>query len=382
MNTVSLTDRARERVDRWTQTQHQEDQPSKPILVRASALAEGIRPPSWLVHGILETHSLGVLWGAPGAGKSFIALDLAASIAAGVEWHGIRTTQCPVVYVNGEGFNGIARRLKGWSIARGENLPDSLSVSRQAVPMLDAAPFARLHKEIEELPEPPGLIIIDTLHRNFGGGDENSTSDMGAFVQACDMLRTSFNASVLVVHHSGHAGDRARGSSSLKAAVDVELGLTRDQSDPHAPSILANHKCKDGEPFEPMAFRLRQVDLGILDDQEQPVTSAVMDQVDVPEQKPKAAGIGKNQSKALAVLQQIDTEHRRRLSDGNHSPAGARVRTEVWKQACQESGIDRRRFAEIRTSLENSGLIQIEGAGMYVRPVSGNACPSDVRPLL
>ena len=39
-------------------------------------------PPRWLVHGLLPEHSLSVLYGASGAGKSFVALDIAASVVS------------------------------------------------------------------------------------------------------------------------------------------------------------------------------------------------------------------------------------------------------------------------------------------------------------
>jgi putative DNA primase/helicase len=70
----------------------------------------------------------------------------------------------------------------------------------------------------------PRIIIIDTLARNFGGGNENSTEDMSQFVAHIDKhLRDRFNATVLLVHHTGHgSAERGRGSRALKAAVDTD----------------------------------------------------------------------------------------------------------------------------------------------------------------
>lgn len=67
----------------------------------------------------------------------------------------------------------------------------------------------------------PQLIVVDTLARNFGEGDENNTADMNAFVAAMDDLRSRYPGStVLVVHHTGHAEKgRSRGSMAFKGAL-------------------------------------------------------------------------------------------------------------------------------------------------------------------
>ena len=73
----------------------------------------------------------------------------------------------------------------------------------------------------------PILVVIDTLARNFGTGDENDQRDMNAFVKGCDTLREEFDgATVLVVHHPGKDQRRgARGSLVLAGAVDALLCL-------------------------------------------------------------------------------------------------------------------------------------------------------------
>ena len=68
------------------------------------------------------------------------------------------------------------------------------------------------------------LVIIDTLARSMGAGDENSSQDMGAFIAACDQIRRATGATVLIVHHSGKSSNAgARGSSALLGAVDTAI---------------------------------------------------------------------------------------------------------------------------------------------------------------
>jgi hypothetical protein len=103
----------------------------------------------------------------------------------------------------------------------------------------------------------PRLIVVDTLARNFGAGDENSQKDMTTFIVAMDGLRHRFPAcTIIIVHHSGHGDkDRARGSSVLKGAVDAEYKTTKTDDR----IKLENHKMKDGPPPQPMEFRLESV---------------------------------------------------------------------------------------------------------------------------
>lgn len=105
-----------------------------------------------------------------------------------------------------------------------------LYISKGAAELDHSTQAARVAETIQLLVEScgqiPALIIIDTFARNFGG-DENSAADVGHFIREVDRhLRRNWNASVLILHHSGKDGEReARGSSALKGAVDVEYVL-------------------------------------------------------------------------------------------------------------------------------------------------------------
>ncbi len=235
----------------------------------ADSLAN-IKPPSWLVRGLLERDSLAMLFGDPGAGKSFGAVDLAACVATGQKWHGRKVYPGPVLFVAGEGRSGIARRFQAWSIVHdGPIAWAPLFLSSSAVSLSDWPSVAEVLEAAREVADicgkAPVLIVVDTVARNFGPGDENSTADMTAFIRGCDELRQEFGACVLLVHHSGH-GDksRARGAMALKGALDFEFRFARDES---GVIRFEATKVKDHEAPEPMAFKLASVELGITDDQ-------------------------------------------------------------------------------------------------------------------
>jgi hypothetical protein len=74
----------------------------------------------------------------------------------------------------------------------------------------------------------PVLIIIDTLAKCFGSGDENSNADMGRFVDGCESLRERFGCAVAVVHHAGknhQAG--SRGATALPGAIDAQFEVSK-----------------------------------------------------------------------------------------------------------------------------------------------------------
>src|SRR5690606_38417102 len=93
---------------------------------------------------------------------------------------------------------------------------------------------------------PPALLIIDTLSRFFGDGDdENSAKDMKRFVGAINTLMTKYpSLHVMIVHHSGKDVDRGmRGSSALQGAADTVIQCRKD-GDRHRAVV---EKQKDGQ---------------------------------------------------------------------------------------------------------------------------------------
>lgn len=171
-------------------------------------------------------------------------------VASGREWHGRETKQGPVIYIAGEGHGGLARRFAAWQKDRKTPL-DRLNffASEQAAQLYNEESALKVVDAVKALISTtgaPSLIIIDTLARNFGSGDENSTNDMNVFIDRVEThLRSQFNATVLLVHHTGHQHkQRARGAMALKGGVDFEYRLER--VGPDLTVRLSNTKMKDG----------------------------------------------------------------------------------------------------------------------------------------
>jgi hypothetical protein len=239
------------------------------------------REPEFTVDGLIETETLGLIFGDPGCGKSFLAVDLALSVATGADFHEHPTKQGAVFFIAGEGHNGLARRFAAWSKARDVPLAGvPLFKSERAAQFLDGASAKAVNDAVAQLTVKhgtPALIIIDTLARNFGPGDENNTKEMSEFVVAIDDMKARFpGCCVLIVHHSGH-GDkqRARGAMALKGALDFEFRVEKKGREVQ----LINTKMKDAEAPKDMFFSFRQVEL------DGNAKSAVLDSTEAPERE-------------------------------------------------------------------------------------------------
>jgi len=145
-----------------------------------------ITEPEFLIDGLLETDTLAEIHGQPGCGKSFVALDLASCVAADVPFHGRDVMAGPVVYIAGEGRAGLTRRRAAWRKHHGrEDMRDPFFLSERAANFRDGATIAAVKASVDQVAlqhGDPRLIVIDTVARNFGAGDENSTMDMGEFI--------------------------------------------------------------------------------------------------------------------------------------------------------------------------------------------------------
>lgn len=219
-------------------------------------------PPTWLAHNLIPDNSLAVLYGPPGVGKSFVAMDLAQSVGTGLRWMGRRTRQGAAVYVAaGEGVSGLGARIQGWEGQRGVAVED-VHYMTEAIQLHQSASVNKFLHTIKPLA--PRLVVIDTLARCFVGGDENSVQDMGQAVSAADEIREITGAAVVFVHHTGRADEdgqvHERGSTALKSAVDTMIEMKGDEDGPTRE--LWCRKQKDSAKFFPITVHKHEIRRG------------------------------------------------------------------------------------------------------------------------
>jgi hypothetical protein len=322
---------------------------------------------NYLVDRLIEAESLAMLFGDPGCGKSFVALDLAACIATGRPFHGREVRQGAVVYICGEGKNGIKRRLMAWEKHNGVSLADHpLFVSSVAAQFLSQESVKDVIEAIDAAAEAAGdsvaLIIVDTLNRNMGAGDENSAKDMTGFVSAVDGVKDRYGAAAMVVHHTGHGNkERARGSMSLLGALDAEYRVEKVGK---ATITLTNTKMKDAAQPAPIAFELVQVEVA-RSGRGEPITSGALTETDAPARSPRRL-----KGKALIAMQAFGDALATHgvTKTGSEFPSNRQcVSLDHWREACDRHGLTdgdsdsaaRQAFGRQWKGLQEQGLIRV-----------------------
>ncbi len=214
--------------------------------------------PEYLIDGLVPAVGQSVIYGASGTFKSFLALDWAMFVAAGLPWNGHQVKQRRVVYIAAEGLAGLKARALAWSEANGRPDLSRIHWLPEALDLRDSRQVDAVREAFALLPEPPGLVVVDTMARTMPGGDENSARDVGEFVANVDALRDG--GASLIVHHTGHDGEHERGSSALRAAADLRVKVKRHGQGPLAEVTCT--KLKDGEEWEPITLRIEPQDTG------------------------------------------------------------------------------------------------------------------------
>jgi hypothetical protein len=237
----------------------------------SSADLRELPPLAWRVRGVFPAQGLAGIYGPSASGKSFLALDVAAAISEGADWFGYGVKAAPVVYCALEGEAGFRLRVAAWAQANGRTLPDGLRLVLQAFKLTEPQDVIDMAAAV--LSAGAGAVtILDTLNRAAPEADENSSADMGRILEAAKELQRLTGGLVVVVHHTGKDATKGlRGHSSLFAALDAAVEVTRE-GDRREWRVA---KAKDGQDGAGHPFRLEVVDMGEEDDGET-ITSCVV----------------------------------------------------------------------------------------------------------
>jgi hypothetical protein len=184
---------------------------------------DDIADPVPLVDGWLFADSLARLNGRPGGGKTFVAVDLACSVATGTQWHGQDVAQGLVLLLIAEGVSGIRKRVRAWENAHGVKVADNLIVLPYAVQVTDDDRWTQFVEVAHE--RRPALVVLDTQSRISVDLNENGP-ELGRFVGAVERLREACAACVLVVHHKSKSdGEGGRGHNVVEGAMTSEYDV-------------------------------------------------------------------------------------------------------------------------------------------------------------
>ncbi len=316
----------------------------------------------YVVKGWLTPAAMSVVYGDSGAGKTFFALDLGYHVAAGRAWNGCKVRGGAVLYIAAEGGLSLGNRIAAleardgvplWTLPTAIDLCKADEDTKSLIDLI--AHLARHHGGY-------ALIVVDTLARAMGSGDENASPDMGAFVRNLDRLRAATGAHLMVIHHSGKDTSKgARGHSSLRAATDTEIELTKEGD-----VIVAEaRKQRDMAGGRTFAYRLREVELG-RDQDGDPVTTCVVEPCEAPEQTRRAVPKGKAKVAMQALDDVLGTGGQVR-TNGELWPCGKCVKDSEWADMCvrhslsgsEDQKSQQREFRRQREKLRDQGFITL-----------------------
>lgn len=318
-------------------------------LLTLSELREQSHAQAWIIKHVLPADATGMLFGASGTFKSYLAIDLACHVAHGLNWLGRRTKQGEVLYLAAEGGSGMWGRFCAWHKARRipyekapiTVMPVALDLTQDAGRVVEAAKAKGIK---------PTLVVVDTMSQTFGG-EENSAAEVAAYFRALGArIQQAWGCTVLIIHHSGHsATERPRGSSAILANLGFMFGAHRDERE--MLTTLSCLKQKDGDRFADTTFSLTPHRLGTDEDGDE-VKSLVArhiasaDDLKAAMDGEKKAGRGGNNHLLLSLLQNGALE--------------SEVRTEFMKQCNADNPEARKKaYQRAKQALIQGGLMDV-----------------------
>ena len=331
---------------------------------------------SYLVKGLLSTSSVGAVYAASQAGKTFWSLRLCYHLALGKDLAGRRVKKAPVLYICLEGQADFPKRLIAARDEFGDpgkmfaTLNGSVSFALSAGDTPVQTVIAACKQLSEAAGQPTGLIVIDTLARALGEDPENTAETMGALLQKADRIREATGATVLLIHHPGKDEERGmRGSGALHAGLDTVLRIDRDQNTGDRTVFI--EKAKDGRDGIPLeSFRLEIVDMGT-DDEGDTVTSCVARPIETIAAAPKPVrDLNPPAKNALAEFREMLLEDKGEKSPGGRIPNGVMVlKLSEWRPRCKARGLtgtgtdeaEKKAFQRAFEDLQKAGLIATFG---------------------
>lgn len=222
-------------------------------------------PKEWLIEQIFGVGDIGMIYGSPGCGKTFIVIDMIIALCAGRLWSNQFKVFRPlrVAYCAGEGISGLPARFL--AAAQHHNIftldnftfyktiPQLYEDNAINIPSIKQFTYER---QMQQKPKGHSLdvLVIDTLHTATTGADENSSQDIGKVLQECRLVATTLGCVVVLVHHTNKGGTSERGSSALRGAMDFVIEIKKQSESGTA--FMSCSKLKDGEPWKDKAFTL------------------------------------------------------------------------------------------------------------------------------
>lgn len=214
------------------------DRPEKEWTSYSELMGRTLRDPGWLIEGVWQRSSHGMIAGEPKTYKSVLATDMAVAVASGEPFLGKYAVhqQGPVMYIQEENSPWLVqdRNLKianSRGLLNGEvkyhsrtkmtvKMPKDLPIyylNNQGFDLTSQEDKDFLEESIKEIK--PVLIIFDPLYLMLGGSDENSSKDIRPLLSWLLKIRYEYRTSIIVLHHWNKSGKSERGGQRMLGSV-------------------------------------------------------------------------------------------------------------------------------------------------------------------
>lgn len=224
---------------------------------RASQLSALGPQTQWLVEGLWSEQAVGILGGEPKCCKSFLALDVAVSVASGtpcLRQFAVRRPGKVLLFPAEDSLAVVRQRLEAIACAAQVDFASlPVEVITAASLRLDLpADRQRLWATVQALR--PILLILDPLIR-LHRLDENDATQIATLLSYLRELQRQFGLAVLLVHHarkdshSSRPGQALRGSSELHGWGDSNLYMRRKGTQL---TLSTEHRAAPGQDHIPL----------------------------------------------------------------------------------------------------------------------------------
>lgn len=204
-------------------------------VVRIGEITSEENAERWLIDQLWGASSVGVIGGAPKCSKTWLALDMALSVATGtacLNKYTVPQAGPVLVYLAEDALPVVRERVETMARHRGLHL-DAVPIHVITTPILrlDRDPHRRQLFETARRLQ-PRLVLLDPLVR-LHGIDENHAGEVAELLAYFRSLQRELDLSVVLVHHTRKnasgvaAGQGLRGSSDIHAFGDSNLYLRR-----------------------------------------------------------------------------------------------------------------------------------------------------------
>jgi len=183
-------------------------------LAEVIARVDAAGPPAWLIEGLWPADAYGVLAAEDKAGKTWAALDLAVSVAAGHPWFGRFACPTPgrvLVFLGEGGERSIVRRLRAIAAHKAVDLDQlaaepGLRLCFRVPKLRDTSDLAELEAELGD--RPARLAILDPLYLAAAGqANGGNLYEMGAILTPIQAICQAAGAALVVVTHWNKTGE-------------------------------------------------------------------------------------------------------------------------------------------------------------------------------